>query len=154
VQFSKTTKNQAFIDKYRAKSFQLISWRTLLGLVLSLIVLNFFWKYNAFIKIFVGGWLASQSFLLFEPIQIQTYFVAVLFSVPLIVIFTLLARSKLHAFVSTVLMLTFWAIITSNYDVSAALRFYMEMSQELWVRSRTLRGNELSDFYLYRATPD
>jgi hypothetical protein len=102
------------------------------------------------LRILVGGWLASHFAL--EPIQ--TYFMAILFSVPLIVIFTMLARSKFHAFVSTVLMLTFWAIITSNFDVPRAIKFNMEMLHEWWKRARTSKGDELLDFWSYCATPD
>jgi hypothetical protein len=48
VQFNKATNNTACIDEYRGKSFQLISWRTLLCLVLALIIGGLWMRYEVY----------------------------------------------------------------------------------------------------------
>ena len=99
IQFKRTTRNQTNGDKYQTKSVQFISWQTLVVLIVMLVVV--FGLLDTWIVNFV--W---YDVVIFGAIVLTVIYV------PPVAIIVLLVRHKLHADVSTVLVLVFFVIIT------------------------------------------
>jgi hypothetical protein len=108
VKFKLTITNQADVDKYQGKSFELISWRAVVCMVCALIgqliwivglaaIQEAVWGDRGSPPPVSGVILTVRAFVVFLPIAI----VAMMF-----------ARYKLHAFVASYLLVMFWTIIT------------------------------------------
>src|SRR5262249_42693854 len=98
VRFKSTIKNQPSKDKYNGKSFHLISWRTLLS-VLGMFVVT--------ILVAPAKSYYPRDFDLYLTIGLTIGLIAFIIS-PIV----LFARHRLHAAISTGLMLMFFTIIT------------------------------------------
>jgi TIR domain len=115
VQFQRT-KNQSIVDKYRSKSFQLISWRMLLCILV--ISVGFF------------GW--GAVLVEFFSIRYEEQLLGVIFFVPPLAIPVIMfARHKLYAAVTVSLMGVFWGIITFNQLLT--VRSEQEVVYATWV---------------------
>src|SRR5262245_58523752 len=118
VQFRRTIKAQRTTDKYQGKSFQLISWRAFLCLIVTL-SFAIWWPYyfeqnfwrviedrdRALFKIFGLG-----PFIFYSKMKLPI--LVLMEMVPLAVLLLVSARFRLHAAVAIILMAIFWAIVT------------------------------------------
>jgi hypothetical protein len=127
LQFRRTIKAQKIGDKHQGKSFQLISWRTLLWLI-STLLFGFWWQSYAFVVITLMQRTLTPDFLkefLGEIFYSDTVYdilhigaTVLISATPLAVIGIMFARFRLHASIAIVLMVSFWGIIAvSNVPI-------------------------------------
>jgi hypothetical protein len=110
IQFRRTIKAQQATDRYQGKAFQLISWRTFLCVVCTLIVLGWSLPLLPFIFV-VLPWLARVRDVApgVLPIVYQ-----LLFLVAMLASLVVFARHRLQTAVAALLLGIFWTIITFN----------------------------------------
>jgi hypothetical protein len=132
VQFHNTIKLQPVADKYRVRSFRLMSRRTLLVIILLPVVTMLWWwfvflllfgpdyrdlqQYMFVIRYFAGSAVAEVGAVLDHghPADLAgVIFTAVLLWVPQVML-ALFARDRLNAAVTFFIMPVFWIIIISN----------------------------------------
>jgi hypothetical protein len=94
VKFKSTIKNQPTKDKYQGKSFRLISWRTLLSVI------------SMFFIMVLSAFLSALYFPVQFGLELTVELIAFIIS-PIV----LFARHRLHAAISTGLILAFFIII-------------------------------------------
>src|SRR5262249_31533748 len=129
VQFQKATTTWKTEDKYQGRSFELISWRTLVCLAATPLVV--FWTIHQDIRI---EWRFRDMLDLFGIFEDATIMwgasIASLLIAPLglVVLILMLARFKLQASVVIGLMVIFWSIITVSQLVSLV---YQDLNQVL-----------------------
>jgi hypothetical protein len=99
------SKNQPIVDMYQDKSFWLISWRTFFCLIVMFLATSLWtglsYPYVGILamKVHIPPAVVMNPIAMFIPPQ---------------VIVVLFARHRLHAAVTTLLLLTFWTILTFN----------------------------------------
>jgi hypothetical protein len=112
IQFGRTIKTQPVVDKYQGKSFRLMSWRTVLCVVFTLIATSWWLAFG--LPIFAFFIVKNIPGMMVQDMSGAVFVFELLYPLITVAGIVLFARHRLHAAVATCLMGIFWVIISLN----------------------------------------
>src|SRR5262245_6163916 len=124
VKFRTTIKTPPIVDRYQVRSFQLISWRMLLCLVVTLIAVGLWSTHyenlSEYLLVPIHNLIVRKSFdwsgepppMAVSLLLYSQYLKMAILVLPLIAFLMILAKARLQASVTIFFMVIFWAIIT------------------------------------------
>jgi TIR domain len=111
VKFSRRIKPQTVEDMYQGRSFQFISWRPFLCLVLMFFIGSglLFFAHDFALQFRLATLFPDFETQIMSPGPISCFVLAFAISIPVM----LFAMQTLHAFVTSILLVIFWTIVTA-----------------------------------------